>query len=283
MADVISTIEESLSLTKSRITDRYEYALYLSLDLSSLCHRLLQVLLKTHLRDLLLKHILIKLTQRQKLDSRFVDELFSHVINSDKHLRRSSVTVLVGLIDYIHPSVSLNLFNVLIDSQSKLDRNRASQIAAILFDENIEQKLWESWHKYNDIPVLRVLASNSTLNSLKKRFSEIWHNEGIPFKFKNEALKKIAVSDFNSIEFLKDTYPVSYLTACVAADRDLQEEFIDDIVRKAKSLRELGYVIWCVGKLGKTELIMKFLNEAEQIERNIPKDFDEILIEQMWQ
>lgn len=170
-------IESSISRSKSRIKDSYEYALYLSIKLSSLCERLLQVLQDTYKRDVLLKHILKKIDSGERLPASFVTELFSRFQCGDKHIRRSSTTVLVRLIDHIPPHVAVELFNNLVDSKSKLERNRASQIAMSFFDDEIEQRLWDSWHIWHDDALLRVLANYTTLESLKVRFSDIWYSE----------------------------------------------------------------------------------------------------------
>lgn len=280
MNDALVAIENSLSQTKSRIKERYEYALYLSIELPYLCRRLLQVLLVTHVRDSLLKHVLIKITQGELLADSFVQELFSRFQNGDKHVRRSAATVLIRLIEHIPSQVAVELFNLLINSQSKLDRNRASQIAEFIFNNEIEQKLWDSWHCCHDNALLRVLAKKTTLESLRVRFAEIWHTESIPFRFKNEALKRLAAFDFNAVSFVENDKPVSYLTACVAANITVRDDFIEKLVKNAQSIRELGYVIWCTGKLRKTQLLLKLIDNAEALEINIPKDLDEILFDQ---
>src|SRR5690606_24154027 len=117
--------------------------------------------------------------------------------------------------------------------------------------------------------------------SLKVRFSDIWYSESIPFRFKNEALKRLAAFDFEALNFIKIESPVSYLTACIAAEYPVSDDFIENLAKKSKSIRELGYIVWCAGKLNKTQLLLKLIDDAEKIEINLPKDVDEFLFEQL--
>ncbi|WP_064791877.1 hypothetical protein [Shewanella woodyi] len=134
----------------------------------------------------------------------------------------------------------------------------------------MENKLWEAWELFKDNNCIALLAKLGSVKFLTQKFLKIWHAENIKFYVKNNVLKKVSAKNFDAVKFLKGEAPISYLSACVAANKQVEDDFLISVVKSAKKINELGCVVWCLGKLGKDTLLYNLLNELDFIEEKLP-------------
>lgn len=271
MVSLISRITASLATTNCRSREGFEYSLYLSLSMQELCISYFVHLSNTEIRNRLVKHIITKRDRRgERVPARFIGRLLSQFESSDKRERVSLGTTLRDLRDSLGRKQLSRFFVVQILSEHALDRKRAYSIAPKIYDQRIDQLLWDSWHLYQDDGCMSVLVDNSASMSLATAFVDIWRSQDLRFATKNNALKRVAKHDFTAVEFLKTEAPISYLSACVAAGKQISDEEAISIARTADKLNSFKYILWCLGMLGNREALYKLLTEATEMESQMP-------------
>ncbi|MCI5138552.1 MAG: hypothetical protein D3922_09100 [Candidatus Electrothrix sp. AR1] len=171
---------------------------------------------------------------------------------------------------YLSNKQRIKLVEQQLLSEKVLDRKRAYFLIDESFVCQIEEKLWEAWELYSDNNCIAILAIMGNMQLLIQNFYDIWHNDNVIFYIKNNLLKKVAILDFNTVKFLKEEAPVSYLSACVAANKSVDDVFVLSVVENSSKINEFSYIIWLLGKLGKESILYNLLNELESIEKKFP-------------
>lgn len=269
MANSVEEIEQVLVKFKLRTQSEFEYALYLTLDLSNICELFFDYTLNTAVRDKLIRQIKAR-TERngEELPNVFIEKLLFEFNRSDKKYRRSLGKVINDFRGVLTKDQAALLIKNQVGSNKISDRKRAYEMCEIFYSNDIDEKLWVAWNAHSDENCLNILTKFTSAEKLANNFFEIW-NSDCKFRIRNAALKRVAQFDFGEILFLKETEPVSYLTACVAAKKDVDEKFIWDVIDGVNKINSFGYVLWCLGMLGKRELLTKVLEESERIESKL--------------
>lgn len=274
MNSLVSQIEAALGAHKPRAYDSFQYALYLSLGMSELCDEFFVHLANTPLRNNIFKHILVRRDRRgEKVPRRFIAALLTRFATSSKRTRISLGTALKDLADSLAKEQLRQFFLLQVSSEYVLDRKRAYSIAARIYDRDVDNLLWDSWHRYRDDGCMDVLASFSSGERLANEFADVWQSPDLRFFIKNSVLKRVARHDFALVAFLKNDAPISYLSACVAAGKPISDDEASAFAKTADSLRSFQYVLWCLGMLGKREALYALLPEASEIESRMPAEF----------
>lgn len=269
MANSVEEIEEVLSKFKPRAKSEFEYALYLTLSLSNICDLFFDYVLNTAVRDKLIRQIKARTERNGKeLPNGFIEKLLSEFNLSDNKYRRSLGKVINDLRGVLSKDQAALLIKNQVVSNKISDRKRAYEMCDIFYNNDIDAMLWLAWNVHKDENCLNILTKLTSAEMLAINFDEIW-NADCKFRIKNNALKRVAQFDFGKIGFLKETEPVSYLTACVAAHRDVDENFLWGVIDGLDKINSLGYVLWCLGMLGKRELLTKVLEKSESIESQL--------------
>lgn len=270
----MSDINVALATQHSRSRDSFAYALYLSFSMRELCELYFIHLSNTEIRNNIVKHIITKRDRRgERVSRHFIEKLLTEFESSTKRIRASLGTTLRDLSDSLGRKQLHRFFVLQIMSEHVLDRKRAFAVAPKIYDQGVDQLLWDSWHLYRDDGCMRVLANNSTGVSLAAEFSDIWHFQDLRFAIKNNVLKRVAKQDFALVEFLKTDAPISYLSACVAVGKQVSDDEAISIARTAENLRSFQYALWCLGMLGLREALYRLLAEADEIEGRMPIEF----------
>lgn len=270
-------LEISLSLA-CRSRDQLLYALYLTISMEHLCASYFQYFENTGVRNEIVKHIIIKRDNRGiSIPISFIDQLLIEFKSSIKNRRVWIGTAIKDLKDSLTLSQIKDFFTNQVLSERILDRKRAYNIATHNYDSEIDSLLWSSWRRYKDNNCMAVLAQNTDVQLLADNFEPIWKSNSVKFYIKNNVLKRVAKFDFNKVLFLRDEKPISYLSACVASEKQISDEEAILIAKSSDSIGSLGYCFWCLGMLGKNMALYQILAEIETLESNLPAEFWEYL------
>jgi hypothetical protein len=150
------------------------------------------------------------------------------------------------------------------------DRGKAIAIAGQIWGEDIEKKMWDCFLTDLDDRCLRLLIERADIDKFAKSFKDIWRNPHIQFGRKVELLRRLASQHFRSLSFLKKVSPLSYLHAVVLARKTFPRKEALRLALASKDSRELGFSMWCLGKLG-------FWAELTLLDKRLPriqKQFD---------
>jgi hypothetical protein len=274
MVSTISRISAALAAQQCRSRSGFEYALYLSLSMRELYRSYFVHLSNTELRNNIVKHIITRRDRRgERVSVLFIDKLLTQFESSTKRERVSLGTTLKELSDSLTRPQLRRFFALQVMSEHILDRKRAYAIAAKIYDPTVEQLLWESWHLHRDDDCISVLATNSEGSKLAVEFMDIWNSSDLRFPTKNNVLKRVAKHDFALVDFLKTEAPISYLSACVAAGKQISDDDAISFARGADNLRSFQYALWCLGMLGMRAALYKLLAAIHEIEEPMPIQF----------
>ncbi|KFZ32125.1 hypothetical protein IDSA_05525 [Pseudidiomarina salinarum] len=269
--DVEIIFEKLQKKEKARSFDSIEYALFLTFDINDLCAQYFSYLNKTEIRNNFIKHILERIERRgERLPENFIEKLLREFYIAEGRRRISLGTSIKIFGSGLNKAQRLKFIKYQLLSPAVLDRKRAFSLIDAAAIKDVESMLWEAWKKYSDSHCLEVLSKYGSLSFLSNHFLQIWNAPNIKFRVKNDVLKRVAVDDFSKVEFLKKDAPVSFLSASIAANRSVDDEFALSVVHSVNKINELGYFFWCLGKLGKKELLLKLLDNIDSIENQIP-------------
>lgn len=278
MKDSIEKITEAALSMNCRSRDQFIYALYLATSMGELCTQYFKYINDTGTRNEIIRHIKIKKDKKDNaIPKAFINKLLAEFKTSSKSRRLSLGTSLKELQEYLTTTQLKEFIECQILSESVLDRKRAYVAASQKYDNEIDGLLWESWHKYNDNNCMFVLANNTNVQKLAENFDSIWKSENVKFYIRNNVLKRVAKLDFDKVAFLKEEKPISYLSACVAAGKQISDYEAISIVKSCDSIGSLGYSLWCLGMLGKHKALYEVLSDIKNIEEELPSEFWEYI------
>jgi hypothetical protein len=80
---------------------------------------------------------------------------------------------------------------------------------------------------------------------------------------------RIAGSDFEAVEHLRDVAPISYLYSAVKAGINVREDEALELALQARNTNELGIAIWCLGQLKHWEAIVELNSQTPELERKL--------------
>ena len=270
MKNPIEQIELILSKLESRSEIQFEYALYLTLSLTEICELFFEYVLNTKIRDNLTKQINLRVERRgEVIPNSFIDKLVYEFTHSDKKYRRSLGKVIGDLQGSLTEEQMYFLVKTQIASDKVSERKRAYVLCESIYNKNIDDMLWSTWRKYGDENCLSLLAKHAKSKDLSNNFSEIWKHD-CKFRIKNDILKRVAAHDFDRTGFLKVSEPIPYLTACVAAQKQVEDSFLWSIIERLDTINSFGYVLWCFGMLGKRDFLWAVLEKVDEIESKLP-------------
>jgi hypothetical protein len=257
-----------------RLKDSLVYSLFLALSDRALFQFFFEALDDTIIKNHVLKHILRRAEARSLAG---LDNFIKRALVAFKReagRRRTSLGVcLTAFVSYMSPRDIEKLFFSQINSSKISNRKRAYSIAIHIWNQKIENCLWEAWDTYNDIDVIDVLSVKGSTEALTDRFDELWDFDGIPLSFKNRILSAVAQHSFQTVAKLKHSHPISYLSACVHARKIPSQSEALALVDQAKSLGELGYGIWCLGKLGMLPALLNVRTKLPRLEKALQKSY----------
>jgi hypothetical protein len=274
MEDCISTFQERHKACNARIRDSLEYAIFLTMEYDELCCLYFKYLGSADVRNKIIRHIKNKAdVNKDQIPSWYLDKLMQDFYAAEGRQRISLGTAIKELSSFISQDKIRVFVERQLLSHSVLDRKRAFAIADAYYHTDFELILLKSWSTFEDSGALNTLVKHASDQQLAEIFPAIWASEDVKFYIRNNALKRVAKFEFAKVEFIRTEHPVSYLSACVAAGKDISDDFILDVARSATSINELGYVVWCTGKLAKRNVLDCLMDEIEVIESKLPIEY----------
>lgn len=249
-------------------------AFYLAMSLEELCRNFFEHLPNTDIRNKILRHIKNRVQSGDgNIPSWFLEKLLSEFYSSVGRHRISLGTAIKELCNYYSSDSLREFFRWQIFSEGISDRKRAYYVSELCYNDDVEYLLIRAWKEFGDEGSVSVLVKVGAVKSIVELFKEIWSSSNIKFYIKNQALKRVARFDFSQVSFIEEESPVSFLSASIAAGRDVADEFVLKAARSAVSINELGYILWCAGRLSKKDVICRLINEIEAIEEKLPLEF----------
>lgn len=159
------------------------------------------------------------------------------------------------------------LFDILILNRRRNDRKLACWIARNHFEVKFEQKLFLAWEKYQDAQVIAPLIENEriSIDSHFEIIEAILNDNKVEDWIKRKLFLLLAKNDFESIRFLEDLNPVTYLYIATKFKKTVDDKYVIETINNLSDSSLLGLVIWCVGKMGKRELLLKLSSDTDRI------------------
>ena len=155
-------------------------------------------------------------------------------------------------------------FDYFYEDRKTYDRGKAIQVAHLVWAPDVERKVWEYFLATFDYTSYKLLLERSDFENFASIFKDLWRHEHFPFPQKIELLRRLAVHRFRALGFLKKESPLSYLHAVVlAGKKTLKGTEVLEIALTSTNERELGFSLWCLGKLG-------YWNELLEMKKKLP-------------
>jgi len=269
MNDPIAQIINISDEVDFRSKDSLVYSLWLTISMDELCKYYFHYILNTNIKNNICKHIAKRKENGENIPTKYISNLLKEFHLSQNKKRATLGTTIKDFKSCLTKKQLIEFFTAQIFSEKILDRKRAYAVSIDIYSEEVDSQLWKSWCKYYDNSCMKVLSKNTTSEKLASNFSEIWNNENIEYYIRNNVLKRVALIDFEKISFLKKSAPIAYLSACVATNKYISDDFALSVFDSVDKISTLSYVLWCLGKLGKRNLLINLCGNIQNIENNI--------------
>ncbi|HCH3991755.1 TPA: hypothetical protein NKV63_001716 [Vibrio parahaemolyticus] len=278
--DKIEEIRRIANELELRTLDSFEYALYSTLTVDELCDLYFTYAGNAEIKNTLLKHIKSHIRhQNEKIPTKFKQKIISDFVNSSGRLRIAHGTTIKDFQQYFSVKQLTKFYYEQVSSEMISDRKRAFCVVERIFNEQVSDSLWNTWNCFKDPSAIDTWVKNAQASKIVHAFKHIWTNENVSLSTKNMALKIVAKTNFDSLSYLKETSPVSYLSACVSANKEVNDSYCSEVIGKVSNINQLGYVLWCLGMLGKYDFLKSEVNKISAIEQNLDKEWWEIALE----
>lgn len=268
--DAIDKIENVLDKLDSEIINSYSYALYSTIDINELCNLYFLYLDNVIVKNKILTHIKSHIKhQNQKLPVRFKVKLLKEFCTSIGKIRKTHGSTIFELSEFLSKKQLNSFFDEQILSNKISDRKRAYNIASKIYSQRITNFLWESWNKYHDELAINVWISYSSSKDVSNVIQLLCQSKYIKRYSLNKAIKIAANFNFESILFLKEKFPIHFLSACVVKNYELEDEYCKKILNDIEDIETFKYFLWCIGMLGKYEFLENSLHILNTIEKKL--------------
>ena len=273
--NLIEEIESALNNNNCTSVERYRYALYSTLTTDELSQLCFEYINDSNIRNRIIKHFLAKIRHTDEvINESFKNQLLHQFIVSTGKTR-VSIGAIIRELKTIFSKEQLSLFFYeQIKSNKVSDRKRAYSVASDIYDKDIEENLWQSWRSYHDKSCIRVLIEEISLEQLSSKFESLWNDKEIDQHIKNYILKKVASYNFQTVSFLKENHPIAYLGACLTAKQKVSDEYCLRAIHSAQDFDSFGYILWCIGTLGRRNILVSIKDELKDIESRLKNHWD---------
>jgi len=244
------------------LTDQVIFALFSCFTPEQLGQLYIDNLESTSFRRKLQQHI--ELSIKENGSEKFVEflERLFNLLAPYKSQRSIWINALLyRIIGYFHPSYIEKYFFILLRSHRRNDRDRACVLATQIWSSEIETMLWHEWTREQSEQCIASLIEYSSVDELKAHFHLIWNAKHLSDQIKRRSLFRIIESDFSFAEQIRRTHPITYLYCAARTGRYPSPDVAYKLSLKATSLSEMGIAIWCLGKFGYWETIVRINDE----------------------
>lgn len=211
------------------------------------------------LNDYIIKRVANDLRFRSCSHTEFIEYIIRQYKESfDKSARYRSSHFIKELIPYITSNNSFieEITELFIRDEDKRIRNRAYR----LIEDNSLISLYDivesNWIKYDDenaVPIILKYASKEFLLAYFKDLDQTGYNRKL-----YRRLVEFGELDF-VLDYLYKTDKLSYLYYCACNNINVSNEEVESIYYRCnKYCEELPKLLWCIGKLGRFDLLIEY-------------------------
>jgi hypothetical protein len=147
---------------------------------------------------------------------------------------------------------------LLIHSDRKYDRNRANEVADLIWNDEIEGLLIDNFHKYKDEYSLLPLINNLKEENLCQLIENYWTSEFPTQRIKSNIVKKISKLDIEYFPFLKERDILFYIQVLNIKKIKISDLEINKLLNTVNEDNKY-YLIWTIGMTGEWKLITKYI------------------------
>lgn len=194
-------------------------------------------------------------------------EVTSHLLNefeqNDVRERRNLRETLLAIIPYTDNSFQIQYFNLLANSENKIENRRAAQMSYLVWNEEIQQKIVDLYRENRDVFIAAVLIDNLSNEDISSYFKELWH-ESLRNSYKQKLIDKSNLMEADLEDFLKRISLKSYLLSLLK-----RKEGLDEIEKNYEKVayEERTYIKWMAGKMRCSDLLVKLIEKDKNVEK----------------
>lgn len=169
-------------------------------------------------------------------------------------------TFLSNFIQSLPKSTIKIFFDLLINSERKVDRQKANGVAHLIWDDEVEGHLRANLRKYNDEESLIPLVINLKEKDLCDLAQDLWNTDFPQPRIKNLITKRVENEPLDRLKFLETVDPSYYMQILNKKGKRIGRK---TIARLLKTVNEhnRNYIIWCLGLTGDWSLVTKQLRK----------------------
>lgn len=154
-------------------------------------------------------------------------------------------------------------FDQLIQSNRKLDRHRANEVADLIWNDEIEGQLIDNFLKYQDERSLLPLIENLDEEILCLIVKNYWSKEFPSDRIKSKIARKISKLDIDFISFLKERDVSYYIYILNLKKIKISDSLIQQLVKTVNEENKY-YLIWTIGMTRNWKQITKYIEEIKK-------------------
>lgn len=170
---------------------------------------------------------------------------------------------LTGLIRSLPVQTIRLFFDLFIESERIVDRRRAGAVADLILSDEVEGKLWDNFHRYNDEESLIPLVTCLSTDDLCQLMEKSWTLDFPSYRLKNIILSKIAKCLPIRLAFLKKREPAYFLRALAFRQTKVGPKIIGQL-GKTMTEEQKKFIVWYLGLTGDWGLVTKYIKSQQR-------------------
>lgn len=174
------------------------------------------------------------------------------------------------LIQFYDEEFKQEYFYYFINSKRKVDRQQAIKVLPEIWDKAINKILYKKFIEYLDEDYLQLLINYGDISDKVDKIVDSYWGDYLPtYRVKLKILKILSNTQSKKIKKIKSEYPLLYIHFCINEDIQIKEQEQDKLIKSVLSKNgNSSFLIWCLGKLKRKNILELAVNEYE------PKEFD---------
>ena len=274
---MINTIHENINLIRESISEELDerilYSLLVSLTPNELIKLYWEYLEAENREVVVIQKVIINSINKQELTGfeQFISKCAKYILEKEYKKIIKVRSLISQLYNKIPENLLNELFFSLIKSKRKLDRRLACKISFLVSSQSVIDNLWNIWFIKNDEQGIKALIN---LNAITDKtdyeiLKNIYSTDNIDEWIKRKMYKNIAKVDFEKLDFLKQTEFATYIYLAAINNYKIQDAWIYNKILEINDYNSLHFILWSLGKMKKTGLIMKIFQRKKKIKETI--------------
>lgn len=208
-----------------------------------------------------LESYIVKRTQKEPFRSfEYIAKSILHDYQNQPSDRQVRIRMFLSqFIRTLSISCITRYYSLLINSSKKYDRKKASDVADLIWSEEVERDLRKNFIQYYDEISLSPLVDNLNAVDLFHLVENIWTKEFPSARLKSKIIKKLSDLPLDDMSFILEVDPIFYIQVLTIKKQTLSETIINQLLDSIDD-NQKSYLIWCIGTSGDWDLLIKYLN-----------------------